>query len=269
MLLINMTAFSQISFEGEISYRNFENHSKVVRKVSKGMAYNGVRNVKVIIKGKKMHIRDESIHLNTLLLPDENCVIIYNDLLKRGLKCSYSNYTQTYMAAYGPKSYDPGLTKEYTIKPSGEIEIFLGEECEKYKGTVTTSTSASSPAVANVEVWCSTKYKVDPVYYCYLNGVEIPGIAMKWTTDQHAKVPLFGSLDSFVASEVKSITPRNVEDSEMQLPSGYELKKTDSPFKMLRIYGDTKKYLKKNKMYPADADNETEVTYQIEEEWDF
>lgn len=269
MWMISLTAFSQTLFEGEINYRNFENHSKAVRKFSKGMAYNGARNVKVVIKGKKMHIIDESIHLNTLLLPDENCVIIYNDLLKRGLKCSYSNYTQTYMAAYGPKSNTPGQIKEYTIKPSGEIGTFLGEECEKYKGTVTTSTSSSSPVVTNVEVWCSTKYKVDPVYCCYLNGVEVPGVAMKWTTDQHGKVPLFGSMDSFVASEVKSITSRNVEDSEMRIPSEYELKETDSSFKMLGIYGDTKKYLKKNKLYPADADNATEVTYQIEEEWDF
>ncbi len=269
MLLTDLLAYSQTLFEGEINYRNFENHSKAVRKFSKGMAYNGARSVRVLIKGNKVHIIDESMHLSTLLLPDEGYVIIYNDLLKQGLKCSYSNYTMTYMSQYSPKAYIPGQMKDYEVKATDETTEIQGEPCKLYKGTITTTTNGASPTVTTVEVWCSTKYKVDPVYQYYLYGVEIPGVAMKWTTDQHGKVPMIGSMDSFVASEVKSITPRTVDDSEMQIPSEYELKLTDSAFKMLGIYEDTKKYLKKNKMYPTDAENDTEVTYQIEEEWDF
>jgi len=269
ILLTNLLTYSQTLFEGEIDYRNFENHSKAVRKLSKGMVYNGARNVKVLIKGNKMHIIDKSMHLNTLLLPDEGYVIVYNDLLKKGLKCSYTNYTMSYMSQYGPKEYIPGQKKNYEVKATGEIKEIQDEPCKLYKGTVTTTVDGASPTVTAVEVWCSTKYKVDPVYQNYLYGVEIPGVAVKWATEQHGKIPIIGSMDSFVASEVKSITPRTVDDSEMQIPPEYELKLTDSAFKMLGIYGDTKKYLKKNKMYPADAENNTEVTYKIEEEWDF
>lgn len=269
LLMGSIATFAQKQFEGEINYRNFENYSKPVRKFSKGMAYNGARNVKVLIKGNKMHIIDESMHLNTLLLPDEDRVIIYNDLLKRGLQCSYGNYTTTYMSTYSPKPNVVGQTKDYKVEITGKKNTLLGHVCGNYKGTVTAKTSASSPAVTTVDVWYSTEYEVNPIYNFYLYGIESPGIAMKWTIDQHSKVPLFGTFDSFIASEVKSITQREVDDSEMQIPSDYELKVTDSPFKMLGIYGDTKKYLKKNNMYPGDADTDKDVTYKIEEEWNF
>ncbi|WP_305115934.1 hypothetical protein [Duncaniella muris] len=269
MLLISVAVGAQNQFEGEIDYRNFESHSKTVRKFSKGMAYNGARNVKVLVKGNKIHIIDESMHLNTLLDPDANSVIIYNDLLKKGLKCTYTDYTTTYMSAYGPKPTVNGQTKEYSVVPVNEYKEINGVKCQKYSGKVIAKVNGANPATTTVEVWCSNEHPVTPIYDFYLNGLQIPGVAMKWTTDQHGKIPLFGSMDSFVASEVKSITPREVDDSEMQIPTDYELKVTNSPFKMLGIYGDTVKYLKKNKMYPADADKNMDVTYKIEEEWDF
>lgn len=37
-------------FEGELVYNNFENHSKIVLNLSKGMAYNGKRTVRVLLK---------------------------------------------------------------------------------------------------------------------------------------------------------------------------------------------------------------------------
>lgn len=269
MLFVSLSTFSQTVFEGEINYRSFENHSKMVRKFSKGMNYNGARNVKVIIKGNKMNILDESLHLNVLLLPDEDCCIIYNDLLKKGLKCSFSNYTLSYMSSFGPKCINSTQTKEYSFEPTGETGTFTGEKCKRYKGLTKLIVSNMEPSTVTSDVWCATKYKVDPIYQYYLNGLGVPGIAMKWTISSHAKVPIIGKMDTFVATEVKSIIPRKVDDSEMQIPSDYELKETDSAFKMLKIYGETKKYLKANNMYPADAESDTEVTYQIEESWDF
>lgn len=268
MLLISIAVFSQ-TFEGEINYRNFENHSKTVRKFSKGMAYNGARNVKVLLKGNKMHIFDESMHLNILILPDEDNIVIYNDLLKRGLKCTYSSYKKNYMSAFGPEPTVDGQTKHYNVLPKEEKKTVNGETCTVYSGTVSAQVGSTAPIVTTIEVYSSDKYNVDPVFNCFMNGIETPGIAMKWTTDQHGKVPFLGSMDSFVASEAKTVTPRTVSDEEMRVPSDCQLKETDSPFKMLGIYSDTQKYLKKNKMYPADADSDANVTYSIESEWDF
>lgn len=269
MLFVCMAVSAQKPFEGEIQYRNFENHSKTVRKFSKGMSYNGARDVKVIVKGKNVLIKDESLHLNTLLLPDEEEAIVYSDVLKRGLKCTYSDYTRTYMSTYGPNTWAPQQTKEYSVKKTNATKNIDGHKCVQYAGKVITHTPAPEPIVTDVEVWTDTKYKMPEAYLNYLYGIVVDGLVVKCTTDLKSKVPLFGRQDSFVASEMKSVTPRKVDDSEMTVPADYELKETDSPFKMNGIHSDTKKYLKNNKMYPADADADTEVTYKIEEEWDF
>lgn len=50
-------------FEGELVYNNFENHSKIVLKLSKGMAYNGKRTVRVLMKGSVVHVADRDLHL--------------------------------------------------------------------------------------------------------------------------------------------------------------------------------------------------------------
>lgn len=271
VLFVGMNISAQTTFEGEITYRNFENHSKTVRKFSKGMAYNGARDMKVIMKGDRMLIIDESMHLSMLLLPDEEEVVIYNDLLKRGLRCSYNNFVQSNLSQYGDKSYLAGITIKNNVKETGETKTIKGEECGLAKGQIISTVDGSGikPTVHDMEVWCSKKYKISPTYKYFVNGLNVSGIAVKYTINSHGKVPLFGSMDSFIAAEVKEITPRKVEDSELEAPAGYEYKETDSPNKMLGIYGDTSKYLKKNNMYPTDADKDTEVTYKIDEEWDF
>src|SRR5574344_1425733 len=68
----SLNAQDKQGFEGEIVYRNFENHSATVRKLSGGVASNGARSVKVIIRGENMHLYDESMHIHTLFLRKEN-----------------------------------------------------------------------------------------------------------------------------------------------------------------------------------------------------
>ena len=111
-------------FEGEIAYRNFENHNKLVLKLSKGMAYNGARDVKILMKGANMHIIDESLHMHTLLLPEENKAVIYNDLLKRGQEFPFNAYVNTYLSALSPNDrVINGMTipASSTVGNSGKI----------------------------------------------------------------------------------------------------------------------------------------------------
>lgn len=263
-------AQSKKHFEGEIVYRNFENHNKLVRKLSKGMAYNGSRTVKVLLKSYNMHIIDESLHIHTLLLPDENKIIVFNDLLKKGQAFSFGTYAESYLSAYSPDPRNISgqiLENEYSVKKTSKTD-YMGQSCDIYKGQITAKTGAGG-AVCNAEIWVSPQYTIYKSYWYFLNGIQVPGIALKWTTDQHGKVPLLGTMSSYVASEVKEIKERSIADEEMQVPSDCQIVTSDSPFKILRLYKDTRKYLKKNKMYPADAEEDTEVTYKIEEEWDF
>ena len=122
-LLTALTGSAQNKyFEGELVYNNFENHSKIVLKLSKGMAYNGKRTVRVLMKGSVVHIIDEVLHFHTLLVPEENKAIIFNDFLKRGQQFPYNEYVKTYLSQY---SISKDKVKG-TFTKTGETEQVLG-----------------------------------------------------------------------------------------------------------------------------------------------
>lgn len=267
IFVLPISAQSENFFEGEIMYRNFENHNKLVIKFSKGMAYNGARNVKVIMKGYNIHIIDESLHMHTLLLPNEDKAIIFNDLLKRGQQFPFSEYVNNYLTSLSPENRTVSgviISSTSTIKDTGETKEYKGQICNIYRGQVI---SNNGSATSDVELWVTSKYDIYKCYWYFLNGIHVPGIVLKWTYDTKGKVPLFGQMSSYVASEIKAINERDVAEEEMQVPSGYDIVVSKSPFKVLGLYKDMKKYLMKNKMYPTQL--ESEVTYKIDDEWDF
>ena len=254
-------------FEGEIAYRNFENHNKLVLKLSKGMAYNGARDVKILMKGANMHIIDESLHMHTLLLPEENKAVIYNDLLKRGQEFPFNAYVNTYLSALSPNDrVINGMTipASSTVGNSGNVKEYMDQSCDIYSGKI----SANNGGVTtDVELWISPNYSIYKSYWAFLNGIEVPGIALKWVLDQKGSVPILGKMSSYIASEVKELTERPIADEEMQVPADYNIVASTSPFKVLGLYKDMKKYLTKNKMYPTQQ--ESVVTYKIDDEWEF
>lgn len=268
-LVVFVPACSQEQFEGELNYRNFENHNNAARKLSDGISYNGARNVKILIKGNKMHIIDESLHMHTLLLPDEDYAIIYSDLLKRGIRGTYRSYAMTFPNKKDSSSFSL-IERNEIVKKLDVKKNIIGYDCIGYKTTIKAGEKGKESNFAGEnEIWLTTKYALPTEYYYYLNNIDINGIVLKSTTRSTGKVPFIGNISSFVASEIKSIIPRYVEDSLMQVPVGYEWTDTDSLSKMVELYKDTKKYLKKHKMYPGDADADSEVIYKIEDEWDY
>ena len=245
-------------FEGELVYNNFENHSKIVLKLSKGMAYNGKRTVRVLMKGSVVHIIDEVLHFHTLLVPDENKAIIYNDFLKRGQQFPYDEYIKTYLSQY---SISKDKVKG-TFTKTGETEQVLDHTCDLMKGKV----SASS-VKTDLEAWVLPDYKIHDSYRCVAYGMDVNGLALKWAYKTIGKVPLIGEMRSYVQSELVEMNAREVTDAETSVPENFSIVKSTSPFKVLGLYKDTKKYLKEHGMYPDDIDKE--VTYQTEEEWSF
>ena len=245
-------------FEGELVYNNFENHSKIVLKLSKGMAYNGKRTVRVLMKGSVVHIIDEVLHFHTLLVPDENKAIIFNDFLKRGQQFPYNEYVKTYLSQY---SISKDKVKGTFLK-TGETEQVLDRTCDLLKGKV----SAMS-VKTDLEAWVLPDYKIYDSYRSVVYGMDIDGLAFKWAYKTIGKVPLIGEMRSYVQSELVEINAREISDAEMNVPEGFSIVESTSPFKVLGLYKDTKKYLKAHNMYPDDI--EKEVTYQTEEEWSF
>lgn len=95
------------AFEGELHFLTMENYDKKVIKFSLGMAYNGARDIKYIIKGNKVLYKDESTKMHILLDPDNDCIILYSTYINKGMKFQYDNYAGAYMSSFsgmGPKT---------------------------------------------------------------------------------------------------------------------------------------------------------------------
>lgn len=262
-LLICLGISAQTNFEGELHYRNFENYSRNARMFTGGECYNGSRNLRIIIKGDKVHIVDETLNVHKLALPEKEMLIVYSDLTKSGIiKSLYADLSD-------PSDSVEAKLDEYGATLTSKEKEYKGEKCLVYKGKIVPG-SANFNMSTTYEVWCTRQY-IFPSYTSslILQKIKISYIPLKWTYEAHGKTPIIGKSDTFIASELTKISPRKVDDFEFETPKGYKFITTDSQNKLAGFYRDVRKELRKQNKYPGDADADTDITYKIEDEWDF
>jgi hypothetical protein len=244
-------------FEGELLYRNFENYSPKMLKATNCINYNGARYVRIIIKGSSIHEIDETMHIHTLILPDQNKVIVYSDLLKKGQEYFYNDY----------------LTTEHNMLPTNQKKEHNGELCDVYQfhRDTTIYSGTSINLKFDNEQWLSTKYNVYKSYWEIFNCTNVFGIVTKGVINVKTHAKIFGDMNSFVASELKDIKERSVSTEEISIPEGYNITPATSANESLngvvKLWKENTKYLKQNNMYPVQKNSE--VTYQIDKNWDF
>lgn len=252
-------------FEGVLEYVAFENHSKKVINISKGTAYNGARHTTVFVKGKKVHIIDQSMHIHTILLPEEHTVYYYSDVICSGLKLNYEKYVGLYLSSFDPQA-EAGRMNEMknNVSKRGRKATFDGHDCEVYEGTQTVKFGTNT-----IEVWSDECISVPNAIRSVIWNLPFSGLPIKYTVSQQLKAPIIGKLSSYMAGELTNMTAKEMSDSDFMPSSDIKIKESDSPFKILSLIKDNTKQLKKQGIYPTDAEKETDVTYKIEDEWDF
>lgn len=264
---IGNTPSSQQSkvFEGVLEYVGFENHNKKVISWSKGVAYNGVRHTTIMVKGKKVHMIDQSMHIHTILLPEEHTVYYYSDVTCTGLKLNYEKYVASYLSALDPTTENAktqGLQNH--VQKRGRKASFDGHDCEIWEG------EQKSKFINNtIELWSDECFSVPYDVRAFAFNLPFTGLPVKFTFSQQGKIPIIGKMSSYSAAELTSMTEKEMSDSDFLPSSDINIKVSDSPFKVLGIIKDNTKLLKKQGIYPTDAEKETDVTYKIEDEWDF
>lgn len=267
--LLGTIAVMAETFEGELNYRNFENHSKAVRRLSHGMAYNGARDMQVLVKGNVTLACDKTMHITTILNPDADYVIVYSDLAKVGLKYPYKVYADFYGSTLSPNPVIEAQTKDYAVKETGNSKKIGEWDCKSYDGTVSVSANGMKPTVNYVNIWYIPKYEASESYRHAFNGVLVPGIIGKWTYNSTAKVPIIGTMSTYVSMELKTAEARQIADTELLPPDDVKIETTNDAAKMYGFHGKAVKAVKKAGLYPTEAEKNTEVTYKIDEEWDF
>ncbi len=259
-------------FEGEIVYETFENYCEWINKMPNSVYVDGVHKVRLIVKGSKMHMIDETTQCHTVV---NGAYTHYCDITKTG----FSMEKWDFMMAAAPRTLDYGYggqvakLTENTFAETDQTLTILDKECKLWQGDIVHNMGGRAQKYS-CHAYCSD-IKAPSGYPLHLYGMPLNTIATKWIMKYdggNVGMMGVGELSYYQEGDVISITPRAVSDEEFVLPSSYKITKGSlrSTLKMLNYYKGVKKALEKAGIKGKDKTaKSTGVHFKTQEEWDF
>lgn len=282
--IFSIAAFAQEQpFEGEIVYESFEHYSETIKKQFNSQFFDGVHKIRLILKGSKMHMIDETAKIHCVV---DDALLSYThfcEWTKSGFSCDKGTIDLQVPAFLAPRTLTfrtPFETFYFTLlsntfAPKNVEKSFLDFPCKLYEGDVSRNITTS---MSSMDMSFSVKAYVSNIpspagYKWGMWGLEIPGIALQWRMKMD-----FGHISSlgnnggehslYIEADVVEIIPRNVSDEEFVIPSDYKI--VSSSTSIVKYRKDVKKQLEKNGIKGGNTvDKTTGVHYQTDEEWDF
>ena len=272
-------------FEGELEIETYENYSEYLQRMGNSLYFNGVHKLKIILKGSKVHVIDETTGCHVIANDGTPAgssksgndsgmsYIHFCDLTKTGLNYGTNiNAMRIFLSEKDLKIYNSNAPiTSYTFAPTSTKKTILDKECVLYQGDINRKMGMDQ----NYEVKAWVSDIVAPAGFKWaLYCLETPGIPLKYSYKYyggHVSVMNIGELSIYYEADVTKITPREVSDSEFEVPADYKISKgAKNVFALLKYYKGIKKELVKAGI--KGAPNETKssgVHYQTNDEWDF
>ena len=278
-------------FEGEIVYETYENYSDYLKKMPNSIYFDGVHKIRLIVKGTKMHMIDETTQCH--IIADDAAPVVSN---KRGKKqesnetaASYVHFcdlTKTGMD-FG-KNIDmmrvlvnrdldyPGgqkaKLKTNTFAKTETKKTILDKSCQLYEGRFVREMGGMDQTY-DLKAYVSD-IPAPSGYLWNLWGLDVPGIALKWIQKYdggHVSVMSVGELSFYIEADVTEIKPRPVSDDEFTIPADYKISTgAKNAFALLKYYGAVKKQLVAKGIKGGDnSQKKSGVHYKTNDEWDF
>lgn len=259
-------------FEGEICYETFETYSEWINKMPNSVYVDGVHKMRLIVKGNKMHLIDETTHCHTVV---NGAHTHYCDITKTG----FSMDTYDFLLAAAPRTLDYGAQGQTatltanTFAQTDQTMTILDKECTLWQGDVIHNMGGMSQKYA-CHAYC-TDIPVPYAYQIHLLGMPLQTLATKWIVKYDGgsvAVMGVGELSYYQEGDVTSITPRAVSDAEFVLPASYKITKGSikNVFAMVAYYKGVKKALEKAGIKGDDKSaKSTGVHFKTQDEWDF
>jgi len=247
----------------QLNYSIFTHANASTIRNAAGRVINGVGEQSVIVRGNDMHIIDHTLHLHTILLPDKGITYIYSDVMKRGLQIKYDYFVSLYMSGLARKEASGGYeTRDYQLTKATGTKKHNQHNCTVYAGRVTTPSQQAS-----VDLWESREYGVSSTIRFLLDGLDVSGIPVRYVIERRGMTAYALNMGS-VAAELKSVEVRNVTDEEMLPSPDIRISIATNASEANSLWQENLNYLKKNEMYPEDAEIESAQRYSINDEWD-
>lgn len=230
------------------------------------LLYNGMYTQKSIVKGNKSRL--DINHNNSVIITikegDQQTVIYYFNYIKKG----YSLVSKIDQAQVDQ-------IRNAEVEKTGETLTIMGRKCnvykQKYQKTTDTLETVTQINLNNEYAICEGDESLPEQASQMLNG--ITGCPLKYTTNtvtQSTNKMLNMDIRISIATEITSITPRAVDDSEFEVPADIKLiDGNKEPKKILKIGQENLDYMKKNNLWVDPAVNEDKIYDNLEQDWDF
>lgn len=260
------------AFEGEIVYETYENYSEYILKMPNSICFNGVHKIRLIVKGGKMHVIDETTSCHTISDDNNKVFTHYCDHTKKGMDYS-KNIESQLMLKPSDITYNnfTSRVKSNTFAKKEKTTTILDHECALYEGRMVRDMSMEQ--TYDIKAYVSSDIPAPTGYNYNLYGLDIPNIALKWILKYDGGHVGYGvgELSYYIEADVIEINPRAVNDDEFVVPSNYKISKSSSnPFSLMKYYKGVKKALVELGIKGEDQSQKTTgVHYKTNGKWDF
>lgn len=288
MGMLQVAAQTTVGFEGESTSKVFSSQkmqSKVLTKnllakmITKSILkkyldnnpslYNGSYTATTICKGNKVCTKFTKDNSVMITIPENGMykIITYYPYIKKGY------YTVSKMNTAQAQANLEQMRKG-NLEKTGETMMILGRKCSVYKIKYEeVKDSAGTKTIMNIH----NEFAVcdDPSLPMADQNVipNLKGVPLKFFTNfvtQTNTDMVNMDIRMAISTMVTSITPRKVEDSELEVPSDIKLVDVDAkPQEMFKIMLENTKYMKKHKLWVDPALNEDKIYDNLSEDWDF
>lgn len=262
------------TFEGEICYETFENYSDYLLKMGNSIIFNGVHKMRLILKGSKMHLIDETTKCHTIGNVDFKSIVHFCDYTKTGMDFSKNLESQLTLA---PRdiivSKSTCKLTSNTFEKKDKFTTLLNHDCQLFEGEMQRTMGGMNQKYT-VKSYVANDIKM-PVSYPYaIYGLETPGAALRWSFKYdggHISLMKVGELSFYIEADVTSITPRSVSDQEFAIPADYKISKgAMNAFALMKYYSGVRKQLEKLGIKGGDnSQKKSGVHYKTDGEWDY
>ncbi|MBE6259360.1 MAG: hypothetical protein E7107_00845 [Prevotella sp.] len=241
---------------------------RVMKKVENSGYYTGNYTATTIAKGNKTRTFTPYNNMYTIVEKNGNQLktTTYFPYVKKGY---YSNTDMT------QNQQQMEMMKKGTVEKTGQTMTILGYKCDVYKVKYEITTdSAGTKSTTNMH--CEYAITQDPSLPDHdkevLPGVK--GVPLKFVTNVVSQTSSEKVLNMdvlmYLASVVKDVKKRSVDDSEVTVPSDIKLIDADKdPKNMLKIVEENGKYMKKKGLWKESAPDDVKIYDNLNEDWEY
>lgn len=267
----HVKAQSNEPFEGELAFETFENYSDGLLNVFCSIDFNGVHKVRLILKGEKMHLIDETTKCHIIADNSIPSCVHFCDLTKTGMdyEGNIGGIKSLFKGNIEMNGRSYPITT-YTYAPTETKKNIMGKDCILYQGDINREVEGME------QKYVVKTYMSDIVapagYKWYMYCLDAPRIALKYSYKYDGgHIGNVGELSKYYEADVTKITPRKVADDEFNVPNGYKISKcANQPYNVVKYFKSVKKQLEKLGIKGESNDKKTTgVHYKTDDEWSF